>query len=132
MKRSSSLLVCGLALGVALFSGGCVTQQNLATADFGPSPANAEEKTREYFNSALKDPESARIKFVGLHKAFSIDGLIIGGAKHYGWVQVVEVNAKNSYGGYTGSKLYYIFFEGGSVRGDVSDYIGSHMAGLVD
>lgn len=123
------LLAC-IALLATL--AGCVTTENISAADYGPAPANAEQQSREWLERVLKDPESARLKFGPLVKAVTKDGLVYGGKTHAGWVQIVEVNAKNSYGGYTGYKPYYLFFLGGAITADI--YAGvqvGQMARLV-
>lgn len=51
-----------------------------------------------------KDPESVRVKGVrrGDCMTAQIGGLLTGGSRMTGWEIDFEVNAKNSYGGYTG------------------------------
>lgn len=115
----NQLLLVAVAI-VAMFSlPGCVTAPDLAVADYGSAPENAQARSREWIGRTLKDPESAQYRFGELQKAYIHDGILVGGAPHFGWVQVVEVNGKNGYGGYVGFETQYIFFEHGeNIIGD--------------
>lgn len=86
---------------------GCATpptQQEISSADYGPEPSNYQAVIKDYMASALKDPESARYEFYRktTEKGFS------GNPRTYGWVTCFNVNAKNSYGGYTGMQKYFV------------------------
>lgn len=81
---------------------------DLATANFGPQPTPEECATvaKGWCNANLKDPWSAVIqnaRVVGKNSVYN--GLVNGGGYTYGWEIRFEVNAKNSYGGYTGFKV---------------------------
>lgn len=65
--------------------------------------AVCEKKTRE----AMKDPESTKIKSVS-RGGTALQRL--AGRVFYGISYNMNVNAKNSYGGYTGEKLYNCVF----------------------
>jgi hypothetical protein len=107
---------CRLAsLAIALPILGCSTPppspQELAAAEYGPYPAQYQAKIATYLQTTLKDPESARIStpfapkktFAGLNKPV------------YGWGTCMGVNAKNSFGGYTGTKIYFFLFRDGEI-----------------
>ena len=81
--------------------------------------------------SRLKDPFSARYNFGQPQKGVSQDGWARGGKKHFGWIVPVSINAKNSYGGYTGDKQYYFFLSDGQI-GDITAMYGSGMAKIID
>lgn len=106
---SSIKLVC-IALFVTslLFTGACggPSQRDLETADFGTLPAEQVYKAAivDYFERTLKDPASAQFKWGEPYKGYMGGKGLTG--YHYGWVVPVEVNAKNSFGGYSGFKLY--------------------------
>lgn len=86
-------------------------------SDFGSRPVNTEASVRSHFEEQLKDSESARYRFGGFRRAYANNGLVHGGGiAWYGYVQEVEVNAKNSYGGYVGFKPYMVFFHRNSDR----------------
>lgn len=82
---------------------------------FGIPPSNVESSIRAHFEQTLKDPESARYKIGEPQKAHANWGLIDGGKVRWvGYLVRVEVNAKNSYGGYTGYQPYMALFWGDS------------------
>lgn len=113
------------ALTVAL--AGCVappTQQELTRADYGPKPESYQVAIKSYMDRVLKDPESARYEF--LHspvKGFS------GNPRVFGWITCVDVNAKNSYGGYTGKQRHFFLLKRGSVLSTMS---GDGNGGILD
>ena len=125
MRLTAILLLFSLGLT------GCMTAAQEAAANYGPEPAAAKIETdvRAWLGANLKDPESAKLKLGDLRKAWYQDGLIAGGKRHFGWVQVVEVNAKNGFGGSTGFERSYLFFEAGErLTVDVYDVIEvAHM-----
>lgn len=82
-------------------------------------PENAASIARAYILSSLKDPDSAQFRNGDLRKGWVRDGLLRGGAYHFGWIYSVDVNAKNSFGGYVGYQKHYILIQNGS-RSDVT------------
>jgi hypothetical protein len=116
MKRNSLFIGLGMLL-VAILASGCMTQvspDELAKVDAGPQPVEWESQIHRWLKSTLKDYESARVEFseMGLEKDYSniLNGMNV---VSYGWKQVVRVNAKNSFGGYTGWNDYEFFFHQG-------------------
>lgn len=111
-------LVC-VAFGAGLMTSGCasVDPQAAARADYGPPPANAEAQIRAYFEQTLKDPDSMKLRVGELFKC-----AMQGNSDHLtcGWVQVVECNAKNSYGGYVGFRRHYFYFHDGKLLQDAT------------
>jgi hypothetical protein len=76
--------------------------RDVEKATFGAQPVGLETVLREHILAALKDPESARIEFQPARPTW---GRAVGHPDTiYGWEIIAMVNAKNSYGGYTGSK----------------------------
>lgn len=64
----------------------------------------------------LKDAESARYRFDNPVRAYGNSGLIHGGEVSWtGWAVRTLVNAKNSYGGYTGYKPHIFCFSGETI-----------------
>ncbi len=57
---------------------------------------------KKYFNVTLKDPYSAVYDFSDAPKKARV-------FRTYGYACIVGVNAKNSFGGYTGMKQYRMF-----------------------
>jgi hypothetical protein len=93
---------------------GCATpptQQEIASADYGVYPKDYEEIIKSYMNGILKDPMSAQYTFLG---APQIAWTSFGGRK-FGYGTCVRINAKNSFGGYTGNHLSYFLIRNGSV-----------------
>jgi hypothetical protein len=68
--------------------------------------ADAEHIAKGFINDMLKDPESARWDCDSIYKGWLQDGLVGHGAVHYGYRLDCNVNAKNSFGGYTGKRAY--------------------------
>ena len=91
------------------------THEELIKADYGfpISQDNAEKHAIQFLENYLKDPQSAIYKWQPIIKGYMKDAPILGGEVHYGYVLNASVNAKNSYGGYTGFKRFtFIFFNG--------------------
>ena len=98
------VLLASLLTSVTFLSG-CVsnpTASDLNSADYGPEPSKElyEGKIKNHQETNLKDPGSARYKFAAPHKGWCK----FNGKVNYGWIVDYTVNAKNSYGGYTGAK----------------------------
>lgn len=122
----------GIVLCVALstaFLSGCApkppSQVEISTANYGALPENYQDLVKDHFNATLKDPESARYTFMPTYKGYSQDGSLsdTGGGVKYGYVIPVLVNAKNSYGGYTGNQQYAFLFSGGVLYDTTANYL---------
>ena len=124
-RLNEKIAVVGMILASLAISG-CSSQQpssqaQISSASFGELPKDYQEQIKNHFNVTLKDPYSAQYKFMPTFKGYSQDGpwSPSGGAVFFGWVSPVLVNAKNSYGGYTGDQKYVFLFSGG-VMNDVT------------
>lgn len=73
-----------------------------------PSRDVANNGIRTYLCEVLKDPESLRLRIGTIQKGYYNRGL--GGQNKYAWRVNAGVNAKNSYGGYTGEKPHHFYF----------------------
>jgi hypothetical protein len=119
-----------LAVALSIFLSACATRpqptrEEIASADYGKFPDAYKDIIKKYMSKKLKDPESARYEFeqepVKSHYGFS--------PATYGYAVCVDVNSKNSYGGYSGASTAYFFFRNGVVfdyamsetRGDFAD-----------
>jgi hypothetical protein len=75
----------------------------------GPQPSDQQiqESVQAYIAGVnWKDPDSVQVRNIRIQPCRSIwKGLINGGGYEVGWEIDFEVNAKNSYGGYTGFEL---------------------------
>ena len=102
---------------LVLFLASCSTFEKLPEGyNFGPAPSNIESKVRGYFEYILKDPSSANYRVGSPFKAYQNEGLITGGGIQWtGYAVYVDINAKNSFGGYTGYKKYLVYFTGQNI-----------------
>lgn len=112
LKKIGILVVMAFALA------GCAsgpTPQDIASADYGSDiqQDEAESQIKSYFNRSLKDPESARYGFSEVEKGHIIGNAFQGSPLYVGYTVYAKVNAKNSYGGYTGDKGYLFLFQNG-------------------
>ena len=121
MKNEAGMKRLMMAFGLAALLAGCATpmptQEQITAADCGPTPASAQDAIKHWFDTALKDSDSARLRFGEPKKGVVRDAPIEGGKLHWGWIVQVQVNAKNSYGGYTGFQDYSFFFRDGRMTG---------------
>lgn len=80
--------------------------QNAPLEDWGASPSEQhQEIEKKYILSVLKDPSSAQLQWTELQRAIIPSG-IASPTPQLIWLSTVNVNAKNSYGGFTGAKPY--------------------------
>lgn len=108
---STTMVLCCLTLGACSYA---PSAETLALADFG-SPMTASQMQSladDHLVDVLKDPESRRVEWGQSGRVWVWTGLVGGGTK-YGYGLEGDVNAKNSFGGYTGSKPYLFFFRDG-------------------
>jgi len=93
-------------------------------AKCGPRPTQqeAEAAVKTWCDGHLKDPFSAQTRGILVlgPGAYQI-GLVSGGGWRYGWLVSFQVNAKNSYGGYTG----WTFREWLWQNGQIIDLVGA-------
>lgn len=109
MKKVIALALIGAALSACATP---PTAQQVASADYGPFPDSYQETIKTYMASVLKDPDSARFDF----SRTPVKAWYGYGEKTFGWATCAGVNAKNSYGGYTGSQPSYFFMRNGYVQ----------------
>lgn len=97
-----------------------------STDGFGAYPDDYQQIVEQYMAEQLKDPESARYsKFRDPKK----DLKIVDAKKRVatlGYSTCVDINAKNSYGGYTGAKRHWFLIRDGKVV----DSLGPELAGF--
>lgn len=85
---------------------------NLDTADVGIKPDDYQTLVEGAIRDQLKDPDSAKFSgFTTPRKEVMVDQRKFV----YGYSTCVFVNAKNSYGGYTGKQLYWTFIRDNKV-----------------
>ncbi|HYR23235.1 MAG TPA: hypothetical protein VEP30_09985 [Chthoniobacterales bacterium] len=119
MKTFITILVGALSIAIAR-----AEKQQPGPVSFGQLPKNYQTAIRGYYSmpGRLLDPYSAVYRFESPRKGWVKDGWAVGGKTHYGWIVPVWINAKNAFGGYTGTQLYYVMFfgENGNMA-DVTD-----------
>ena len=106
--KTISLFAAALAIA------GCAagpTPAERAAADYGAYPADYQETVVRYMGRMLKDPDSARYEF----PVTPIAAWRGGGSTDYGYAVCALINARNSYGGYTGARPSYFFIRNGVV-----------------
>jgi hypothetical protein len=107
------------------------TPSEVASIGYGSTlPANYKAVVQDYLNTHLKDPFSA----VLLWRYAPVQGWIRtapmeGSQLIMGWKIVVDVNAKNGYGAYTGYVPYLFMLRNGAVVFEVSgeDQVNSRL-----
>ena len=84
-----------------------------------PDPADTELMVRAWGAVNLKDPDSARYTFGPLNKGYywpnRAYGSLTAEKAQFAWEQTVGINAKNSFGGYTGQQPYTFHFRAGKI-----------------
>jgi hypothetical protein len=117
----------GVVAVVALVAGGCASVP-AGPADYGPppSPQGAEAAIQQFFRTTLKDPYSMRDLLIHAPQPECYPrGLINGGGSVCGHKVCVSINAKNSFGAYTGAEVYVFWFRGDRVDGGVFPNAGA-------
>lgn len=123
MRRTATLFVmAGIVLGLPAYAGKADREIDAwkktlpaPDADYGPFPGDFEQIIKTYLAKSLKDPESARYsEFSKPRKEHAITNARQKLAV-YGYSACVLVNAKNSYGGYTGDQQYWFLIRNGEV-----------------
>ncbi|HXK40724.1 MAG TPA: hypothetical protein VJ046_01330 [Candidatus Paceibacterota bacterium] len=131
-KLRKKVYMLYLAGAFVVLVSGCAsappTNEELANADYGLpiSQQEAEEKACIFLKRYLKDPDSAKIEWGTVQTGWIREAPILGGQLRFGYLLTANVNAKNSFGGYTGYKPYQFLFFNGSI---VSVYAQQELSG---
>lgn len=114
-----------LAFAVMISGGlaGCATKHipwrptaaEIVAADYGAYPKDYAKIVRDWYRQNLKDPDSAR--FGRITRPLSEHAIINQFRKEavYGYSVCADVNARNSYGGYTGTKTRWFLIRNGRI-----------------
>lgn len=106
-----------------------VAQDYLRAIDLGAPPSEEQVviAARAALELSLKDAESARYRFDRMARGY------IGHYKkaRYGWVGIVLVNSKNTYGAYAGFEPRFIFFPKEGQPSDITELIQRRKAGVL-
>lgn len=85
---------------------------DFSKADYGTPPTDFKIKIKAWMEGNLKDPDSAKISEpTPLRKEVAFQNK----QPIFGYTTCMGINAKNSYGGYTGIKGYWFFFHQGKI-----------------
>ena len=127
MNRTCLILICLIAAGSATAESkkeksARETNERIAwfhtlpepNADYGDLPTNYEKIVKEYFNGVLKDPYSAHYSFTK-EPSKTFKGNYATRTVQYGYEVCIDVNAKNSYGAFTGNKPYWILIKDNTI-----------------
>ncbi len=92
--------------------------EEIKEADYGIaiSQDQAQRIAQTYLNRHLKDPRSAQYDWGTLQKSWAQRGIYGRGERIFGYKLDVDINAKNSYGGYTGFKKYRFMFYNDGIK----------------
>lgn len=104
------LIVISLILGAC----GTVTREQAATAYYGSYPTNYENIVKQHFEIQLIDPTSVIYRSMTTPRKWYFGGHGLVPAK-FGYVVCVSMNAKNSFGGYTGLTSRSLLIRDGEV-----------------
>jgi hypothetical protein len=118
-----TFLILSLAAAFSLAGCGVAYQQqrseilrSASTESFGPPPPADYRATGEAFiKRLLKDPDSARFEWVSEPRHEAIQPAFASPHAMPVWVTGVRVNAKNSFGGYTGAEPFALAWKNGKI-----------------
>ena len=90
---------------------------DMANADFGREIPQSECEliVKQSMQNILKDPYSAQYQFGVCTQRGMASVPIAGLPKQYGYFIPVHINARNSFGGYTGHRLHHFLIKNGEV-----------------
>lgn len=119
--------VLSLIAAATLFLQACAqapNQSQFSTAYFGAEMQQDQcrQTSTQAIGSRLKDPMSAQYTFGLCEKGWLPSVPVMGLPIAYGYLQRGTVNAKNSFGGYTGVKSFYVLMvDGLAIRAAMED-----------
>jgi hypothetical protein len=121
MKSYITILTAGVlaflvsGCGIAYESNRSQLLKSATVGDYGPRPPeNYQDMEAGLVRSSLKDPDSAKFQFGAIYgdaiqsASFSPKAVLV-------WRSDVQVNAKNSYGGYAGFQPYHFAWRDGQI-----------------
>jgi len=117
--RIVAVFLLSVVIGLACGCSSGLSQEEIATVDFGPLPENYQDLIKRHMADPTKafhlmDPYSAVYRFEQPYKGKVWNGLLRGG-NQYGWVVNAWVNAKNNFGAYVGEQKYEFLIRDGVV-----------------
>jgi hypothetical protein len=110
------LICCMVSCGVAYESRKNELLRTAKLEDYGPRPPeNHKEMEKEIILSYLKDPYSAQFSSWAEAQPNVMPETDFSPNPKLVWVTSVQVNAKNSYGGYTGDNTWAFAWSNGKI-----------------
>ena len=104
------LAIVGAFLTLSISVAACApSMEAVANLPVGPKPQNAQGQATAFVKNLLKDPYSAHFDQISPARVSTCSYF----GPWRGWYVQLSVNAKNSFGGYTGSSTYYVWFRNG-------------------
>jgi hypothetical protein len=105
--------IYGLLVVAAGFMSGCTTSVNSTDIENAhypqkPSAQETDSMIRGYLAGVLKDRDSLKLECTATRKGWARQ--FRDRTPEFGWVTPCMVNAKNSFGGYTGNKPYVFLY----------------------
>lgn len=116
-------------LGALLLIQSCATpisQERIASADYGPAPSgNYEAIIKERVSKILIDPTSPIYEFDKPRKGFTRQSPTFHTQENFGWRVCGTVSSKNRFGGYVGRVPFFALFRGDTIvefmTGEITD-----------
>ena len=112
-----------------LLLSGCMsapTKQQTDSANYGPVPNNHETTIKNSLQYILKDPSSAVVQRITKpRKEWFLNPENLNTKFDYAWLSCALINAKNSFGGFTGAKQYVFFIKNNKVIYYQADQLNS-------
>jgi hypothetical protein len=113
VKRTPKFLVASLALLALLPKAGFAQTPPPAGSVYGAYPTNYQDIVTVWLNSALVDPKSVKITWLGEPKPGELS--VGKGQKVAGFLVDFSVNARNIFGAYTGAQKHTALIRDGQV-----------------
>ena len=100
---------------ISIFFGLMIAALTAEAADYGSkiTTEQCQKIVEEYLKNNLKDPGSAELTYFNSGCIQSERKIGRYGKKRFGYMIAAKVNAKNSYGGYTGNTIYQFLIKDG-------------------
>lgn len=113
----------------AILLSACATLETLPpNADFGPYPTNYEQAIRDFYETKLRDADSAKFIFEKPQKAYKNHGSLNGGKIEWiGYAVNVKINEVNEDGQYRGYRSETVMMRDGKVYKEVAQYDWAEM-----
>lgn len=106
------------------------TLAELAAADYGQYPQNYDAVVKGWTEDSMKDPASVIFKKISKPRK---EYMYAERKPVYGYSVCTLLNAKNSYGGYTGNQVYWLMIRDGAVvrSQNLTDNLARGTAGII-